>query len=266
MSSQKIEKVALKDLKISLFVRKQLNQEHALYLAELIENGTQLPPIQITSDYVVIDGRHRIEAHGLNNQNEIMAEIVDNIVTDSELISMAYRANIGGPLPPSQHDTEYTVMLLLDRGENIKRIACMLGLPINLARKYINSVQSKVLRKKLIKAIRGITEDGITIDTAADKYGVNADSIKQMISGQNRKCNSDFFSDVMKGLNVTYKSVNLKKAALFKELMQKYDDSDVTDEQVEEVFARIEKLHNRSAHLVNEWKRRFEAKGKIARL
>jgi hypothetical protein len=66
--SRRTISVRIEDLQMNLFVRWQLNEEHALYLAELIENGVLLPPIKITPDMVVIDGRHRIEAHILLNR------------------------------------------------------------------------------------------------------------------------------------------------------------------------------------------------------
>ena len=97
MSSRgRVETVALKDLKLNLFVRQALNQDHALFLGELLENGVNLPPIRITRKREVIDGRHRIEAYELNNRTEIEAEIVsappdDEIAKEQGYASAAAR-------------------------------------------------------------------------------------------------------------------------------------------------------------------------------
>ncbi|HNP75515.1 MAG TPA: ParB N-terminal domain-containing protein, partial [bacterium] len=84
----------ISDLNKNLFVRQELDQNHVLYLAELIEAGVVLNPIEITPDMAVIDGRHRIEAAELNSQVEIKARIV-SISDESELVARAYRANVG---------------------------------------------------------------------------------------------------------------------------------------------------------------------------
>ncbi|HNS34400.1 MAG TPA: ParB N-terminal domain-containing protein [bacterium] len=107
---EELVSVLISDLNKNLFVRQELDQNHVLYLAELIEAGVVLNPIEITPDMAVIDGRHRIEAAELNSQVEIKARIV-SISDESELVARAYRANVGGALPPTQEDTEHTVLL-----------------------------------------------------------------------------------------------------------------------------------------------------------
>lgn len=179
----KIQTVPLKDLKSNLFVRQALNPEHALFLAELVENGVTLPPIKITHELVVIDGRHRIEAHELNNRTEITCEVVD-VKNETDLIAEAYKANIGGSLPPTPQDTEHTIMLLLDRDETMKRIAELLGLPAGMARKYINSVKSKTSRQKLMNAASAVTDGGLTVAKAAEQYGVELEKLKEILGAQ----------------------------------------------------------------------------------
>ncbi|KKT24670.1 MAG: hypothetical protein UW07_C0010G0027 [Candidatus Nomurabacteria bacterium GW2011_GWF2_43_8] len=249
MSSRgRVETVALKDLKLNLFVRQALNQDHALFLGELLENGVNLPPIRITRKREVIDGRHRIEAYELNNRTEIEAEIVD-IETESELIAEAYRANIGGSLPPTTQDTEHTIMLLLERGETMKRIGELLGLPAGMARKYINSVKSKISRQKLMKAAAAITDE----------------KLKEVLSGHRRK-QKQGVAEVQRGLTKTYKSLGSKNAALIRSLLEKYEDGDVTERQVRDIFAHIERLQKRSARAVSDWKKRFGSmNGKTAK-
>jgi ParB-like chromosome segregation protein Spo0J len=262
MSKQKT--VALKDLKVNLFVRQALNQDHALFLAELIENGVELPPIRITSGCVVIDGRHRIEAHELNDRVEIKAEIVD-VKTENEMIAEAYKANVGGSLPPTPQDTEHTIMLLLERGEAMKRIGEMLGLPAGMARKYINSVKSKTSRQKLMKAASAITDGGLTVAKAAEQYEVKLEKLKEILSGHKRK-NKQGISEIQRGLTKTHKSLSQKNAALIRSLLDKYEDGDVTERQVREIFSHIDQLQKRAARAISDWKKRFDsANGKTAK-
>lgn len=256
----KTETVALKDLKLNLFVRQALNQDHALFLAELVENGVRLPPIKITRERVVIDGRHRIEAHELNGRTEIVAEIVE-IDDETDLIAEAYKANIGGSLPPTPQDTEHTIMLLLERGEPMKRIGDLLGLPAGMARNYINSVKSKASRQKLMKAAASITEGGLTVAKAAEQYEVDPDKLKEILSGHKRK-HSQGVSEIQRGLTRTYKSLSSRNAALIRGLLEKYEDGDVTERQVRDIFTHIEQLQKRSTRSVSDWKKRYESVNK----
>jgi len=259
----KTEKVALKDLQTNLFVRKALNQDHALYLAELIENGVKLPPIKITRERVVIDGRHRVEAYDLNKIEEIECEIVD-IHDETELIAEAYKANVGGPLPPTPQDTEHTVMMLLERGESKKRIGELLGLPAGMARRYITDVQSRMTRAKMQRAGAAVTEGGLTVSKAAEQYDVDVEKLKEFLSGHRRK--SKGIVEIQRGLTKTHKSLSQKNAALIRSLLDKFEDGDVTEKQVRDIFAHIEHLQKRSARGVADWKKRFDAvNGKAAK-
>lgn len=253
----KAEPVALADLKSNLFVREALNQDHALFLAELVEHGVQLPPIKITSEGAVIDGRHRIEAYELNNRTKIECEVV-KVATETELIAMAYKANIGGSLPPTAQDTEHTIMLLLDRGETMKRIGELLGLPAGMARKYINSVRSKISRQKLMKAASAITNGGLTVAQAAEQYGVEPEKLKEILLGHKRK-HQHGVSEIQRDITKTHKSLSQRNAALIRGLLDKYEDGDVTERQVREIFAHIEQLQKRANRSVRDWKKRFDS-------
>lgn len=252
----KIVTVRLTELKTNLFVRSALNQDHALLLAELLENGTDLPPIKITCDNVVIDGRHRIEAADLNKLTEIRAEVVE-AVDESDVIAMAYQANCGGSLPPTTQDTEHTVKLLLDRGETIKRIAELLALPPGMARKYINEVKSKVTRAKLARAADAITEGGLTVAKAAEEYDVDPNKLKEVLSGHRRK-NRQGIAEVHRTLTKQQKSASSRTAALLKRVIEQYEDGDVTEHQVREIFMHLDQGHKRSARTLVDWKKRFE--------
>jgi hypothetical protein len=254
--------VKLADLQMNLFVRKALNQDHALYLADLIENGVQLRDLIEVTDRdgvmnIVVEGRHRKEAYELNNVAEVKVKVLE-FDDEAEMIAYAYKANTGGSLPPTLQDTEHTIMMLLERGEAMKRIGELLGLPAGMARKYINSVKSKTSRQKLMKAASAITDGGLTVAKAAEQYEVDADALKQVLSGHKRKHKMGV-AEVQRGLTKTYKSLSSKNAALIRSLLEKYEDGDVTERQVREIFAHIEQLQKRSTRAVSDWKKRFDA-------
>ena len=253
----KNEVVSLSELQQNLFVRSALNQDHVLYLAELIQNGVELPPVKVTDKRVVIDGRHRIEAYELNNRKEIKVEVVD-VKDDQNLISLAYRANVGGALPPTPQDTEHTVMVLLEQGEKVKQISDLLALPIGMTRKYVANVQSKVSHAKLQRAAAAVTDGGLTVAKAAEQYGADPEKLKQVLSGHRRQSKQGL-TEIQRNLTRSYRSIGIKNATMLRRLFEKYEDGDFTEKQVESILHHVEKLQRQSSRSVADWKKRFES-------
>ncbi|MDD4897585.1 MAG: ParB N-terminal domain-containing protein [Candidatus Paceibacterota bacterium] len=254
--------VNLSELQTNLFVRKELNQEHVLYLAELIENGVEMKdPIEIAESTngvcPVVDGRHRKEAYELNNLKEIKVKVLQ-FEDEAEMISYAYRQNSGGSMPPSQEDTEHTVMLLIEKGEKQKRIAELLGLPVSLVRKYIKCVQSKQARLKIKKAVVAVAEGGLTVTKAAEKYNVEPEKVKEVLSGRKKKLKVGI-PEIQGNLTKSHKSLSQKNASLMRSILEKYEDGDITESQAREIFVHIEQLQKRASRAIADWKKRFEA-------
>ncbi len=249
-------KVKIADLKLNLFVRHSLNQDHVLYLAELLQNGKKLTPIKITADNTVIDGRHRVEAHELNDLTEIDAELIA-ITSKSDMIAAAYKANTGGPLPPTQADTELTVMNLLECGESKKHIAELLGLPAGMARRYVTEVQSRLMRAKVQRAMDMVTGGSVTIAKAAEAQGIPVEKLKEAMSGRRKKKNG--VTEIQRTLTTLYRSIGIKNAATMRTLIEKYEDGDVTEREVRDIIAHVDDLQKKSSRSVNDWKRRFDA-------
>jgi len=251
------KKIAIKELKTNLFVRSSLDQDWVLQLAELIEHGVKLPPIKINKQNQVIDGRHRIEAHELNNLTEIEYELVD-ISDENDLIAAAYKANLGGSLPPRVQDTEHTIRLLLERDESAKAIGELLGLPPSIARKYASNVRSKDERAKVQRAAMAVTEGGLTVAKAAEQYKADENKVRQALGGKGRKYKKGI-EEVQRGLTSLYKSLGSKNAALMRSLFEKYEDADVSVRQVNEIFDHLESLQKKQARATADWKKRFHA-------
>ena len=256
--------VPLDQIKLNLFVRQSLNEDHALYLAELMENGVDLPPIKVASDFTVIDGRHRVEAHVVNMKKEIRCEVLD-LTDETEIISEAYKANTGGSLPPTREDTEHTIMLLLERKESKKRIGELLGLPPGLARRYISEVQSRTNRAKLQRAAAAVTDGGLTVAKAAESHEVDLEKLKEILSVRRRK-HKHGVAEMQRALTKTYKSLGSKNASALRRLLEKYDDGDVTEKQVRDIFSHLEDLQKKQTRSTTDWKHRFDALNKKAKV
>lgn len=256
--ANKVIKVKIEDLKKDLFVRTVLNQDHALMLGELLEAGTVLTPISITADMVVIDGRHRIEAHELNGLKEIQAVVV-SVENDVELISKAFQANMGGALPPTRADIEHTIIMLLDRNVAQKSIADLLKLPPSVAKKYIKDVISKNNRIKMANAVSAVTAGGLNVAEAAEKYGIKPEKLSEQLNGK-AKVPQLGIAELKRALTSQNKSNSLRNANLIKSAMDKYEDGDISEIQMRVLFTHLEHLQGKANRSLADWKARFEAK------
>lgn len=252
----KIITVPLSQLKTNLFVRVRLDDDRILEFAEMLD---QLPPIQITKDFEVIDGRHRIEAHDLAGKTEIRAEIIE-VKDRIDHIVRAYTANVGGAKPPTKEDHELTIRMLLEQKVSRKKIREILPLPATLSMQFVDNVQSRINRQKLRDAMNAISEDGLTLDEAAEKFGVDVKKLKEAISGRKGKEEPNFIEDTKRQLSNNFRSFNQKNAALLKQLWKLLDDGDITPKQAREILDLIKKLQNQSARrFITSWEERFLA-------
>ncbi len=252
-------KVKLADIKVNLFVRKELDVDHVMYLAELIEAGVKMNSrMMVTEDLLLVEGRHRKAAFELARSTEEEVDIVRKM-DDIELISEAYRANTGGSKPPTIADTEHTIMLLLDKGESMKSIGDLLGLPASLARKYATEVKSRMTRAKYQRAVDSIAEGGLTVAKASELHGVDAEKLREVLSGQKRKVKQNGISDLHRSLTNLYRGIGQKNASAMRKLIDKYEDGDVSKKQVDEIFDHIDQLMKRSSKSASEWRTRFNA-------
>jgi len=252
-----IERVPIADLKMNLFVRSRLDHDHVLMLASLVAESVDLGPILINEAWVVIDGRHRIEAHQLHDRVEIEAKVVD-ITDEAELIAEAFKANAGGSLPPTASDTEQTVMLLLDRGVNKKRIGEMLGLPKGLARTYVDNVQAKLARGKMHRAVAAVADDGLTVAQAVTTHGVNEAQLKAALSGRQQKV--DGKEAIRAKLTRAHRSMAQTVTVTLRKVDRMLEDGEMTERQALATFKMLKKFQQKTERALADWQKRFTAK------
>lgn len=261
MKNKGMRTVRVADLRENLFVRKVLDQDHALYLAELMDGGVEMrDPIEVTDLLVpnsIVDGRHRKHAFDVNGVEEVKVRVLE-FEDEAEMIAYAYKANTGGSKPPTQEDTEHTIDVLLNHGVAKKRIGEILNLPLEVARKYINSVQSKLERQKVMRAAAAIRDGGLTLAKAAVQYDVDPDKVKAALGGKKKAKHG--VEELQRTLTTAYRSLGMKNARAIRSLLEKHEDGDVAEKQVRSIFDHIEHLQRQSTKSVADWKKRFETK------
>lgn len=248
--------VSIESLQKTFYVRKQLNQDHVLHLAELYDNGVELPPIQATKTGIIIDGRHRVEALDMLGRKGVDVQYVEEL-DEAELIFRAMRANVGGSLPPNSADINYTIRQLLELNVTITKIADQLPFPASLVRRHITNVKTQLRREKQIKAVRDVTDKGMTVIEAANQYGVDPAAVKDIITGNRRKRAS--VAELKSGLTSAYRGRSRALANVFVSMRTKYENGELPASKVDEVFDHAESLHKQAAKTMKDWRDRFAA-------
>jgi len=263
--------VEITSLQIPFYVRRKLDEGWTLQLAELVENGTSLPPIKVyrgkDGKWYVRDGRHRIEAHKLLDRKHIKALIVAPARDEVGEISAAYNDNAGGALPPSKEDMAHTITLLLGHGLRPAQIAALIPtFPQSLVRKYVDTIHNREKQARLREAVGAVADGELNAPQAAEKYGVDLDQLRTAIGGK-KKASVARAAEVVRGLQQRALSYSQTNAQLMKKQVEGFLDGDITGHQLDVVVKRLIDATKRTWVSAQGWQARIEdAKKQRARL
>lgn len=183
--------VALKDIKQTVFVRQKLSDDRVMYFAELYDEGKPVPPIELTPDYQVVDGRNRIAGADLAKMKTIPAIILDTPLTKTDIIWQAVEANKEGPEPFKPVDMEVIIRQLLQEGVGRTQIEHKLALhssfPGSLVRRFVANVRLKLNAELVVKAKNAVLNDGMTVPIAAKKYGIEDSKLREALGDKRKK-------------------------------------------------------------------------------
>lgn len=259
MKSKGMKTVKLSEIHTNLFVRKELDQDWALTLAELIGNGVEMKdPIEVTESngvLEIINGRHRKVAYELNDVENVKVKILE-FVSVAEAVAYAYNANKGSK-PPTARDTEHTIMTMERLGIGPKKIGEMIDLPAKLVQRYLEDIKSKEKRAALMKGRELVHEHNFTVPAAAQQVGVKMEELKGFLGGH-RKHKSEVMA-TQKKLSALCRSDSAKIGRLIKGVLAQYEVGDFSKAQVELIFDKLEKSQKQQIKMVSDWKVRFTA-------
>lgn len=248
-------------LHTSFFVRTELNQDYVLQLGELLEAGVVLPPCLASPDgdgYDLVDGRHRVAAYDLLGKTEVPCD-VKNFANETDKIAAAFAANLGGPLPPTRADMDYTIGLLIKNGLREKQIVKLLPqLPPSLVRRYVYNVQSKDAKRRMTEAVQAVANGETNAKDAAERFDVDYESLRAKLSGARKRAKMEM-SEIKGTMTSRHKSVSLKNANELKRLLAAYEDGEVLSKQVEDVFGHIRHLLRHMGKTTDDWYARWQA-------
>lgn len=248
--------VPVGQLKVKTFVRKELNVEYTIQLSLLYESGKELPPLEIEENYTLVEGRHRLEAAKLAGLKEVPCIIVPSL-KPSDMIIYAFSRNVGGCLPPTKEDINFTMESLLENGMSTISIIRKFDFwPADVVRRYVKDAHNNISQRKLRAAVKAVAEDNLRISDAAHKFGVDPDKLKQMLGGKKKK-GADLGINVVKGqISSQYRSHGQHNAQRFTKLFESFRNGEISAAVVDQAFEHTRQLIKRELQLhENRWQR-----------
>lgn len=256
----KIIDVEISKLKDTFDIRGNvLNQDHVLYLWLLIDAGKELPPIKITKDFSIIEGRHRVAAYKDAGKAIIRAELID---TDStiEIIKLALSSNVGGPLPPSPTDITRTIALLIKKKYSKERIINELKtiFPVSIIRSAHNKAMWQINRLKTNETIDLITMSNLTIQKACEITGANEPRVKIALGKRKEIPNG---KPQTKGtITKIFTHFNKSLGKIISKVFQDLEDGELTKLEAEAIFKFLGNRIINQSRMYADWQNRWQYK------
>ncbi len=249
--------VHIKNLTTKFDVRKKLNDSHVLNLAYLYEAGEELPPLVITKQMEIVDGRHRKAAMELAGR-EVAHCVIAGETDDGALIVSALKANVGGALPPTQDDIVHSIVLLFNQGWTEKKILDNLPFPRVVGRKYAKTAWGIILNAKLTSAMKAISEDGITMKTASERFGVPEEKLKEHLNPNRKREKQKTVAWRKNHISRAYQGFHRKIAYEIQALSNSFEEQQVSEEEALAVFEHIFESIRKGEKRVEEHRERFQ--------
>jgi hypothetical protein len=271
--------VPVANIETNTFVRSGIDHNRIELMGIAVEGGAKLPPVilfpayelnskgEISSlcndTFFMVDGRHRLFLEDqMFDSDKIAAQIIlGGIKTEAELISLAFLLNNpDGPMPPDKYDIEHTVEELLKRKVPKKEIPAMLGLPDAVVKKFVNDVEQRLEHAKTLRAYKHVVNKGMSIPEAAQREDTTPEKVRNYIAAGRRKRKASDVESASRTISGSYKSLNSTLHMTVRILVGKYDDGDVSGDDILGILEKVEGFHTRNAKSIKDLRARFEAK------
>jgi hypothetical protein len=196
-------RIPMADIEPDFFVRRKMNHQHVRLIEEAYMamefGGKPVPPIIVYTvkdkktgnvRYHIIDGRHREQASIDLGREFILAQEVQT-PTELDKFAIGLESNLGGHLPANLEDYNAVLVSLLDAGYTrpaiIKSLADS-GIPDCTMKRALANAQSAIDSRNIRRAAQDIEDNpDMSMQEAADKWGVNVVSLRDFMFPKNKK-------------------------------------------------------------------------------
>lgn len=235
--------VPVSKLKDIFFVRKELNQERVLSFAHAIEEKVEFPPIEVTTDFEVLRGRHRKQAYIFKGYDAVPVVVIPGLKTQKEKFNYALQADLVSALPQSRADIAMIIKSMMSSGQyNEKEIKDTLGRYPG-AKGILHQVKQNAVNLRAAAAKRFRDEnDGCSYQSAADKFDVPIDVLKSLYDKREKP-----YFRLSRELDKLNKHYGKTQANLLRKAREAYEVGSLTEAQTVE-FLRKTGTYGRQVH------------------
>jgi hypothetical protein len=252
--------VSIDELQETFDVRKKLDENRIMHFGMLYEAKGEIPPIWITSNMEVVDGRHRIAGAKLAGVKTVPCIIIEG-KDRAELIVEALKANMGGALPPTKDDFIVSFTQMIEAGMSRTRIIELMAdkLPRSVTRKIVHDVQAMVYKRAVQRAFDAVAQGHMNVVEAAAHFNVEEKGLRTALGGRKKRIVADKFGldSVTRSMTRRYTSISMSNAKVYGQLAEALEDGEVSPKTVEKVFDKIDGLLERQRKLVEIWRARL---------
>lgn len=211
-----------------------------------------------TPHFEIIDGRHTLEAHIDLGEKEVGVQVVE-FDTLADAISKAYELNVGGSKPPTEDERLLVVGQLLDLGLSVPKIAEQMHISTKHARLDVDSVRERRAAATR-RQIDNDFDEGRPVADIAAKHGLPEEKVREILTGRARKTKrKKQVGDMERSLSNKYRGITQTNTALFKKLLEKVEDREMSLKDVLKVLNRMKKLYARGLRNIEDYETRAKA-------
>lgn len=247
--------IKVANIKTTIYVRRHLDEDHVLELADLYLHGAKIDPIIVNVNMELIEGRHRLEALRLNDAIETPC-LISTTTNMREMIYDAVRENIKGKLPPTIADLQHSIELLMQNGATLKEIRDSFPLPQSLITKYIKSIQSNRARTLVGKAVDLVTVKGYTIPKAAAELGVPEDDLKSLFKKRSKQVGAPL-AQTMKSIAFRARGLSQAMSRGTRKIMDDVEAGVLGQKEVDRYFVSVHDTMLRLARTAKRLEERY---------
>lgn len=257
---QKTAKVPIDQIKVDIYARTKLNDDRVMHFAILYEEDPEkVTPIEITPDFSLTAGRHRLEGATIAGLKEINCVIVA-VASKAEQMERAILENIDptSSLPPTKADLIMSIKLLIKLGTPLFKVTeLMLKIyPDKIAKAYVQEARHGIARDSTAAAVRDITDNDMSLSASAAKHNVKIESLKEVL-GKKKKSGKMNVGEFKKLLSTQFRSQGQKISKILENVVKEYENTNMNKTQVLEVFEYFETYTGRQKTRIKEMKDRF---------
>ena len=166
MSEIETMRIRIEDLVVDPSIEIRSEERSKEVIEVLSEAREELPPIVVDQNNRVIDGIHRLEAHKLNGDEEVDAEVIV-AADDISAIMIALRRNSTHGVTLSGKSRRANAIRLFDAGKTIPEIGKALGVSNRSVDRYLDAEKARI-KEKQQRDVVYLCQTGMEMQDIAD--------------------------------------------------------------------------------------------------